>query len=238
MDVFLTEAKHWLNSSPGLFIAVIVAVFAGTFIAAFIADRKRRREIEALSFRVGLRFFPKEADTVMEFLRNGNLPLFNEGHSRTAKNILTDSSSNTRLYAFDYQYTVGSGKNARTHYQTPVVFVSGSSSFPTYTVAPEGFLYKLISFVGYNDINFEEYPVFSKAYWLKSPQDAQVLRQAFRGAFMSLLEAEKGWHIQSSGPYVLFFKDGGHVKVAEYEEFLRKCKALFEALTANLQIRS
>jgi len=234
MENILLSLSDFMKNHAEILFAAFFLLFALFAAAVFAAGRKRRRELEELALRLGMRFVPKETDIPLDFLKNKRLPLFNEGGAPAAKNIFAGNEGRTALYVFDYCYSTGSGDSSTLHCQTPAVFVCVPGKLPVFTVEPEGLFNKLSAKLGYGDVNFEEYPVFSKMYWLKSPQDAQELRRVFHGDFVHLLEVEKGWHIQSDGQYVVFFKTDGYVNAAGYDDYVRRCRALFTALCAGL----
>ena len=226
---------------------LVFSVLAALALLAVVAIRaalsgaaKRRKELMSLALRLGFQFVPNGSVLRFPFLQREKLQLFNIGHSRQATNLLMGRSGDSLLYSFDYSFVVGDGKNTSRLAQTVVVFSAVGMALPAFTVDPEGVLNKLLDF---RDINFDEYPDFSKNYWLKSSEDGQALKAVFHGGFMGLLEGKRGWHIYSDGQFVMFFKhskqdqspDGDELMpVGDYERYLRDCKAMFDALSANL----
>ena len=162
---------------PLLLFALVLFAVGGTFYLAY----KRKKDLEQLALSAGLAF---DADAAgLPYLENSGIDLFNLGHSRKSSNLLISAGAGAdKVYFFDYSYTTGSGKNRTTHNHTLAFFEFSRSLFPRFSLRPENFLDKIGEMIGFEDINIDGFPVFSKEYKLcllytsPSPRDGLLSR--------------------------------------------------------------
>ncbi|MEC9473853.1 MAG: hypothetical protein VX584_04130, partial [Actinomycetota bacterium] len=62
---------------------------------------------------------------------------------------------------------------------------------PTFVIRPENLFHKIGSTFGYQDIDFDAHPTFSKRYLLRGP-DEEAIRNTFTDEFLSSYERHKG----------------------------------------------
>ena len=73
---------------------------------------------------------------------------------------------------------------------------------PVFTIDREHVFDKLASLAGYDDIDFEEFPEFSDAYYLKGPNEAGI-RDLFKPELIEFLTGIGAEHIESTGSQML-----------------------------------
>lgn len=88
------------------------------------------------------------------------------GHSRYAENILAGRYREHQVLAFDYHYTIGSGKHS-THIHFSFFMLRLPKSFPETRIYPENALSKIGQALGYADIDFESVE-FSRAFTVRA----------------------------------------------------------------------
>src|SRR4029077_13545783 len=66
--------------------------------------------------------------------------------------------------AFDYIYTVSSGKSSHTYRQTVYFRYSKELALPHFVMVPEKWYHRIGTYFGMQDIDFVQYPTFSKNY--------------------------------------------------------------------------
>lgn len=209
---------------PFLFFAVIPLIIG---LAGYMTY-KRKKDLEQLALSNGLSFDPDAA--LLPYLENSGMDIFNRGRARKARNLIIASAPGAaKAYFFDYSYVTGSGKNSSTHSFTLAFFEFSQSVFPRFELRPENFLDKVGEMLGYQDIDVDGFPEFSKKYRLTGPDRAAVL--AFFGSqTVSFLEMNLGWSIQASGQNLIAFKRAATVPVAEYRTFMEEAKNLIAAI--------
>jgi hypothetical protein len=99
-------------------------------------------------------------------------------------------------------------------------------SLPTFTLEKEGKLDKVFDivrrFVGRIDIDFEEYPDFSKHFLLEGP-DEEAIRKLFRPSLLQFLQENEIYHIESAENKLLIFRKLRLSKTEEVSKMLIFC---------------
>jgi hypothetical protein len=91
---------------------------------------------------------------------------------------------------------------------------------PDFALEPESFGTKLSEFVAGKDIDFVEYPVFSKRYYLRGEPESGV-REFFSENLVRFLENREEIHIECHRNRLLFYKKLDLLEPHEIE-FLEK----------------
>lgn len=222
------------NIKGFLLIAVVAAIVFG--IDSMLKAR-RRRAMAQFANENGYKFDESPASLSLPFLRShvtaakfvltdSVLPFFDRGRSRDTVNIITIPISNGQLFVLDHSYYRRHSKNSSRKKFTPAVFVPHNGALPQFMMRPEGLFEKLGSLAGMTDVNFEEYPVFSKKYWLRSAHTQDELRRFFTPELVGMLEREPGWEVESSEDYLLFLKKQGRLSISELRPFIDTVTAM------------
>jgi hypothetical protein len=84
----------------------------------------------------------------------------------------------------------------------------------------ETFFSKVGKVFGYNDINFDSNPTFSKRYSLKGDDEARI-RQLFNMHVQNFFDRQPSViSIEGSGDILIIFRDNKRVKPAEMNRFI------------------
>ena len=78
------------------------------------------------------------------------------------------------INVFDYRFTISTGKTSVTKEQTVFFMNSKELGLPDFYMKPEHFLHKIAAFLGFEDIDFEEFPGFSDQYHLKGEDEHYI----------------------------------------------------------------
>ena len=210
---------------PFLAAALAVLLIGGVFYLSY----KRKKDLEQLALSAGLAF---DADAAgLPCLENSGIDLFNLGHSRKSRNLLVSSGAD-KVYFFDYSYATGSGKSRTTHIYTLAFFEFSRSIFPRFALRPENFLDKIGEMIGFQDIDIEAFPAFSKAYKLNGPDKAAVL--AFFGPrTVNYFEQNPGWRVQAAGQRLIAFKKETVIPAAVYQAWMEEAKNLVSNIAVS-----
>ena len=114
------------------------------------------------------------------------------------------TAAGINLMIFDYEYIVGSGKSSSVFKQTVASFQSDKLHTPVFQLYPEGFMARIGHALGSQDIDFDEYPIFSKQYQLKGKEEP--IRQFFSKPILDYFTAMEGWHIEAREGHVLVMR--------------------------------
>lgn len=208
-----------MNLSP-VFIAMFVAFMALgiTFtIRASINAKKRTQALQSFAQENGLEFAAGNLTAPID----AQTALFDRGGSGRFLNIMSGNWSSLKITAFDYKYTISSGKNSSTFVQTVAAFTQ-QLPLPWFELRPEGFLDRVGERFVHRDINFESNPQFSRRYMLRG-KNQDAVRTLFAPALLSYLEmlpAGDWLHIEADASTLLMYRFNVQVKVEDLRAFL------------------
>ena len=204
-----TSWLYWIY--PAFFALVAAGV-----IGSFYQEKRRREALAKAALRLGCTFAPRADELTSEY---GGLPLFSRGHSRRATNVLRGGGGDRPDAAFDYRYTIGSGKSSTTYRQTVAVFRLTGAALPAFTMAPEHMLHRLGELFGYRDIDFEHQEGFSRAYFLRGKDEAAV-RRLFQPALPAFFQQEQGWSVEGGAEQLVVYRAGQRAKPEDLQRFM------------------
>lgn len=203
---------------PTILIFVVIAVLIG--ISGWHAHKKNKERTEA---------FEKQADAMgLQFSADGGdvrerligLNLMTAGRAQRAKNLISGDAGDVKISIFDYQYTIGSGKNSRTHIQTVVALESSGINAPEFSMRQQNaFLDRIGKFFGGQDIDFESHPKFSEMFVLKGP-DEDAIRSFFTPELLAFFETKVGHSIEGARGQMVLYKNGERTKPENVKDLL------------------
>ena len=215
-----------------LVVGIVVAffAFAGALMYwSYVANKKRIEGFEQEAEAMGLNFTQQPADSFMAHY--GHFKLFNRGRRRGVSNLIEGDSGDVTLRIFDYKFTTGSGKQTRHHVQTIASLKSSQLNIPSLTIHPEGFLSRVGSKMGFQDIDFDSHPTFSKMFVLKGDNE-EAIRNFLTPAALEYFEAHQGISLEASGDTLFFYNPNRRSKPEEIKDLLSRAYEVFGALTA------
>jgi hypothetical protein len=118
----------------------------------------------------------------------------------------------------DYQYTTD-GEDSQTLKQTVVSIRSPLLDLPDFSLQPEHFLHKFVQVLGYQDIDFESNPGFSKAFLLRGSDEARI-RAVFDDEVLELFERTTGVCVEGDGDRLIYFRSGKRVEPTNIRSFM------------------
>ena len=228
--LFLADADDSDKDFGTLIFALVIAgVLSLVGLVIFIRIRLQKKRTEGfrqVAEQLGLPFFPKGDDSLLE--RLGSFHLFSRGHSKKIKNMLHGETGSLEVAIFDYWYTTGHGKHRHTHGQSVVYFSCTALSLPRFALRPEGLFHKIGSVLGYQDIDFESHPRFSKTYLLRGEDEAQV-RELFNDELLTFFETEHKLCVEGGGDQLVFYRGSKRIKPDEVQQFMDEGVRVFTA---------
>lgn len=197
--------------------AMIIALIALTVAALLLFiwlirqyGKQRTAQFDLVATQMGLSFSPKGEKTFME--RLSTLPLFTRGHSKKMSNLLRGTSgqlgisSQAEAGIFDYRYATGGGQSQRTHAQSVICFHAPQLSLPAFALRPKKFFHKIgTAFFGYQDIDFDSHPRFSKRYLLRG-QDVQSIRTLFTQEALAFFETQDNLSVEGKDDQLIVYR--------------------------------
>ena len=217
-------------------VLVVPACLIGfVFYIAHLRVKKRTEAMCVLAESLEMKFEAKKCDP--STLGLDGIDLFEQGRSRKVLNLIKGTFEDINAFIFDYHYVTGGGKNSSHHSQTVIAYEICSkdgSQLPQFTCKPERFYHRFADMFGFEDIDFEQYPEFSKAYRLKGENEDSV-RKIFNETVIRQLEAEseQRWNVDGSGEWLVIHKNDRIIKPEDCPQFLLDCTTLLNAMTLS-----
>ena len=211
-------------------VGVIVVGVIAILISRYYAQ-KRTEELQAVADSMGLSFSAKADDSFMSAVRHFHL--FSQGRSKQALNVMSGSANDIDVAVFDYQYTTGGGKSSHTWKQTVVLLRSEMLALPNFTLRPENLFHKIGGALGYQDIDFDTHPTFSREYLLRS-KDEQECRETFTVDVLGYYDQRPGLSTEGDGDSLLFFRGSKIVRPDDVPVFLKEGLRVLGLLQADV----
>lgn len=215
---------------PVLIFLGFGALVGGLIYWSHLTAKKRTEALRSIAASLGMEFDTEKYQP--ENLGLGAVSSLNKGSSRKAFNVMRGTFADAECLLFDYRYTTGSGKNSSTYEQTVVAFRVLGAELPVFTCRPEHFFHKFANFLGYEDINFDEFPRFSDTYRLNGNDEAAI-RSIFNANVIRQLEAERvnPWTIDGGGDWLVLHQTNKKVVPNDIAQFLLDGTTLLNEMT-------
>jgi hypothetical protein len=213
---------------PFLIIGGVIAIIVIALYINYLVEKKRTEGMKNVADELGFEFFPKGDGPLLTELSLFNL--FTQGHSRRLYNLMRGDANNLEVDIFDYTYVTGSGKSSHTWNQTLVCFGMRDANLPSFSLRPETFWDKIGTWFGYQNINFDNNPVFSDKYLLRG-RDEETVRGLFTDDVLAFFERQQGLSIEGYGHRLVFYRQSKRVNPENIRGFLEegfKVLALFQ----------
>lgn len=162
------------------------------------------RQIELRSFaeKSDYAFNPQRLKNLLKYkdfpIQKGNRILFED-------NILTKYSDKERIDVSDMTLTMGAMQDREDIHITVIHISEIEAKIPDFSLEPEGLFSKLSELGGAKDIDFAEYPMFSKKYFLRG-ENEQSIHTFFSEELVRFLENREAMHIECHKNKLLFYK--------------------------------
>lgn len=207
----------WVVAFPIVIFTVIFGAVAAILIYSWQKEKERTRVLQVIANQLGWSFAATAPLNMIAGLER--FTLFNQGHSKRIKNFMYGEASGIKAAVFDYVYVTGYGKNSQTHYQSIVYLEPGYLSIPYFSLQPEGFLQKIFTAFGYQDIDFGQRPEFSRKYILRG-QDEQAIRRTFNDRLLAFYESYQGTSTDGGGNQLFVYRGGYRFRPDEIQSYV------------------
>jgi len=209
--------------SPFLLVSAAVLAVLGLALALIVVNaRLEKKRVEAMqraAREMGLAFAPKGDDATFGLL--SGFHLFSHGHAKKITSLMLGEVSDMEVRIFDYTYTTGSGKNSHTFRQTVIAFRSPKLALPAFSLRPENLFHKIGALFGYQDIDFDTHPQFSKHYLLRG-NDEEAIRSTFHDGVLEFFDENRGLCTEGSGPTLIFYRAAQQVEPEAIRSFMEE----------------
>ncbi len=205
----------------------IFIFLVGSFIFSYIYEKKRTEALLLIAKKLGFTFSKSGRETTKS--KHENFELFSKGQSREFKNEIWGDDKENNVSIFGYCYTEGHGKNSTTYNQTVLSIECSNLKSPHFQLKPENAFHKIGQVFGYQDIDFELYPTFSKTYLLRG-NDEMKIREFFTPKAIKFFELNQGIYIEAQGNILIFYKPSKRCKPNEIKALYRDGQAVLSNL--------
>ncbi|MEM1319743.1 MAG: hypothetical protein AAGG75_05765 [Bacteroidota bacterium] len=199
---------------------------------SIFSDRKRERisNLKKVAYELDLNFTASDEYGLIALLRD--FALFRRGHSKKIYNILhqKDEWHQSKLHLFDYKYVIGGGNNTRVLRQTVFFLQSKQLGLPQFLMKPEHFFHRIGNYLGWKqDIDFAEFPEFSKQYLLQG-EDEEMVRYVMTNDMLNFFTVEKDWSLEGINYFLIFYAHNRLLSPKAIIDFYNKGMYLFDLL--------
>lgn len=137
-------------------------------------------------------------------------------------NVMSSKDHQSKL--FDITFSEGEFI-AKEVVRTTMAYVALDSEIPVFTLDREGFLEKMYALAGFRDIHFEDYPDFSKRFYLLG-ENEKAIKNTFNSEVIKFFESNPYYHIESNGKGLLIFGKERLASIKEIKALLDFSKRL------------
>jgi hypothetical protein len=209
--------------SPLFIILIFLAIGAVGFFA-WQEEKKRREILFAWAHQKGWRLGAAKVKGMHQDY--AGLQVFQKGHSRSARNIITGEYHGRPVTLMDYRYVVGHGKNRSTHNRGVVVLKCDFPTVPMF-IRRESPLDRVGEFFGADDIDFES-SEFSRKFFVKS-NDRKWAYDIIHTRTMEYLLGSPSFTIEFGFGEIAIYKTGW-CDTEKYEQALKLAWDLYELI--------
>ncbi|GAB4395581.1 MAG: hypothetical protein OHK0053_04700 [Microscillaceae bacterium] len=164
-------------------------------------------------------------------LRIAQFTFFGGKQIKTIENRLTKQIEGATLEFMDVVVSEGA-RNAARSYKTSILFISHiHDHFPDFRLENQGFLDNF--FLG-QDINFTQFPTFSKRYLLRGHQEVAI-RQFFDEKLILFFEQNPGFQVETKGDKILIHRDLGLTPIEKIVAEFRFAEEMFGIFHQNCE---
>jgi len=202
---------------PLIIIALFLIPIIFIIVYSIKKEKKRKEDIKEYANRRGFTF--QDTDLI---IMQSRFNLFNQGHSKKLSNLI----SNNELKIFDYKYTTGGGKNSNTSNQT--IVLQDKFQIPDFILKKENLFHKVGNLIGYKDIDFSNYPDFSKKYFLKGEQIERIKTLFTPEKIRHFEQLSLNFILEARNNQMIFYIPGKRIKIIDLDNFILNAKITFD----------
>lgn len=183
-------------------------------LGLILPKRKNTEKADRNSFieNNGFQYEAIASTTRLKKLHLWGFKLLLKGDNEEVTKLMFKKDNNLDLFIFEYKYQGifdgPTNNSAITYsYQKAVYFELEQYQEVSFNLYPEGFIEKTKQSILSNDIDFEDYPVFSKSYALYG-ENEEAIRKLFTKPLLEFLQQNKGFSVEYRKGGMLIYKKG------------------------------
>jgi hypothetical protein len=189
----------------------------------------RTHAIADYALRRRMAFEAKDTYGIIRYFKD--MKLFSRGGRKQALHLLYHKKGFfDHSGAFDYHYTVSTGKSSKTFKQTVYFMIDSEFVLPDFKVFPQRWYHGIGKLFGLQDIDFTVYPEFSKRYLLQGAQPEFIWTLFQDDALIRHFEVNNGWSVEAVGKYFVMYHANRLHPVPDLPELFRTGNRLYKLL--------
>jgi hypothetical protein len=200
-----------------LFIAAIAVAIAGAAYFAAQHEKQRTAGLQVLAERLGWAFHPSPSLTVLP--GSSRFELFTTGRGQAVRNHAVGERNGRPVAVFDFSYVTGSGKSRKVWRQTVVHLQLPGVALPAFVLRPEHVFHKIGGMFGYQDIDVEGDPEFSRLYLVRGADEAGI-RALFDGDVRDFYHRHPKACTEAAGGDLFFWRTDQRARPEELERLV------------------
>jgi len=200
-----------------------LAITACSLIWSYFHEKKRTEALKLTAKTMGFSFSTSGREITQSTCEN--FELFSKGHSKKLKNEMWGVDTGNNISIFGYSYSQGYGKDSRTYNQTVLSIECDKLQSPNFELTPENAFHKIGQVFGYQDIDFESFPIFSKKYLLRGNDEVNI-RKLFTPAVIKFFELNQNLYIEVQGNTLIFYRPSKRYKPDEIQSLYHDGRAV------------
>ena len=196
-----------------------------------VEQKLDKRQLSLRSFAAvnSLHFELKPA---FSLIRMHYLPFALPRKAQYAENVII-GSKDTYQFFFSDIFVQESNFITKPQFKMTMLMVHDyMDALPDFSLEKEGLFYSLRGLAGSKDINFVDYPIFSKQYFLTGI-DEEAIRNAFNPQVLTLLEEHTEYIIECHNHRLLIYKDTELLSIPEMEQAMVFVEKLVKAIKST-----
>jgi len=212
----ISDIPEWVP-----YVAAVVVIVAAIWGISAYYERKRSEALSAVAPQLGLTFSGKDQMQAPRL----QTALFQRGHSKEIRNLMTGSAGNLQAALFDYKFTVGGGRYSHTYKQTVAAYSKSGVQLPLFEVRRRGLWLKIFPGRG---MRFDSHPEFARTMYVRCSDETRA-KSIFTPAllaFLSQIDPAKKWCFEGQQDTLIVYRSEKKVKPADFRSFLDETSSL------------
>ena len=210
-----------------LLFAAVVGLLVLTIIQKKKTEKRRTEALRARAIELGWSF--EEAAAVDSVSGLDRFAYFDRGYDKHIRNLMYREDDKSSSTVFDYVFITSSSKYETTNFQTMVRCESDDYAFPDFTASPESPFDKVFSAFGYQDLDFDHHPEFSRRYIVRG-EDEAAIRDVFSDDVLSFFEEHPGTFADAIDNQLFVYCLYQRVPPEEVESFVELAQKLLSLM--------
>jgi hypothetical protein len=214
-----------------MFVGGIVALY---YAVSYVQLRvERRRDVAYAAYCVNHNFRYTAARDGAQEQYVDYVAFFSQGYARKWRHEISGTVGGRTFTAFEYTYTIGSGKYMQVYHQAVVRWEDNDAHLPAFTLAPESFFDRIgQKITGQPDIDFTEDPAFSNAYALDGFNQGE-LTTMFAADVREFVVSHPGQHIAAQGGVLFWWQPRRLPPADQLDAFLAASAAVAQVFLSR-----